>query len=272
MNRILKKGNRFTAMAALAVFALAGHESASAEADWRAITWDNDAFAGTDNGYSAGLFYSWFDTVENNKPTIGWLASTMAWSLSDDSKPVITVNAKTIGLTMMTPEDIELEDPPEGDLPYTGMLFYSETFLERYKQGYADKISATIGIVGEYSFAEETQTELHKIIGSDEPEGWDTQTDNEIVFQFTRARIWQSWKSASGNQDFLFSASAALGTVSSYAAGAAIWRYGKDLDRTYATMMLSEGRASNPLALEGSWYTWVGFGAMYVANSGFGVS
>ena len=48
-----------------------------------------------------------------------------------------------------------------------------------------------------------------------------------------------------------------------------MWRYGRDLDRTYATTLLSEGRTVNPVALETSWYWFAGISARYTANSIF---
>jgi lipid A 3-O-deacylase len=266
INRISPNNTKTIAFVSLAVLALAGQGSARAEADLYSITWDNDALVGTDNGYTAGVYFSWFDTSKNSKPGIGWLAGTMAWSLPNGSKTLATGNVKTIGQTMMTPDDIELEDPPEDDLPYAGLLYYSETYVERTSVGYSDKISVTIGVVGEYSFAEDTQKTIHDMIGSAEPRGWDTQIDDEIVFQFSRGRVWQSWKSASGRQDFLLGANVTLGTLSSSAGTSIMWRYGEQLDQSYGTTMLASGRSTNPVATETGWYWFAGAGARYMPN------
>ena len=269
MNTISSKNIKNTAIVSLSLIALAGQGSASAEADWYSFTLDNDSLVGTDNGYTNGFYFSWFDTSANNKPEIGFLARTMAWSLPNSGKPDVTASIGTIGQTMMTPDDIKLEDPPENDLPYAGLLFYNDTYVARYAGGYADRISATIGIIGEYSFAEEVQTAVHEILDGDEPEGWDTQLEDEIVFQFSRGRVWQSWKAASGKQDLLLGADAALGTISSYAGTSIMWRYGEQLDRTYATTLLTSGRTTNPVAVETGWYWFAGAAARYTANAIF---
>ena len=232
MSKSVSDCGRFTAMLSLVLFAFAGRVSASGDADWYAFTMDNDVLVGTDNGYTNGFYFSWFDTVEKNNPGIGFLARSMAWSLPDGGRPLVTASIGTIGQTIMTPDDIEIEDPPEGDLPYAGLLFFNDAYVERYAGGYADRISATIGIIGEYSFAEEMQTTVHDLTNGDEPEGWDTQLEDEIVFQFSRGRVWQSWKSPGGKQDLLLGADAALGTISSFAGASVMWRYGEQLDRT----------------------------------------
>ena len=92
---------------------VAGPGPALAEADWSSLTIDNDTFIGTDNGYTNGIYYSWFDTVEDSKPEPGFLARAMLWSLPEGAKPRTTADIKTIGQAMMAPDDIELEDPPE---------------------------------------------------------------------------------------------------------------------------------------------------------------
>jgi lipid A 3-O-deacylase len=269
MSKISPKIIRNSAIASLTLFALAGQGSALAESDWKSFTMDNDSLVGTDNGYTNGFYYSWFDTMANNKPEIGFLARTMAWSLPNSGQSDLAASIGTIGQTMMTPDDIKLKNPPEDDLPYAGLLFYNDTYVERFSGGYADRISATIGIIGEYSFAEEMQTFVHEILDGDEPEGWDTQLDSEIVFQFSRGRVWQSWKASSGKQDLLLGADGALGTISSSASTSIMWRYGEQLDRSYATTLLSSGRTTNPVAVDTSWYWFAGAAARYTANSIF---
>ena len=48
-------------------------------------------------------------------------------------------------------------------------------------------VGVAVGVVGEWSFAEDSQKAVHEIIDSEEPLGWDTQTDNETVFKFSPA-------------------------------------------------------------------------------------
>jgi hypothetical protein len=178
----------------LALCVVTGAQVARAEVEWVSFTMDNDTFVGNDNGYTNGIYVSWFDTPEGKPADIGFLAQAMKWSLPDSGSSGIGFDIKTIGQTMITPDDIE-EDPPilpPDDLPYGGLLFYADTFVQIH-QTVADSISVTIGVVGEPSLAEDTQKFVHDVISSDEPCCWDEQLDDEVVFQVSRGRVWKTW-------------------------------------------------------------------------------
>jgi hypothetical protein len=264
-----KHGHKYLyqGLAILAVGLLALPDPARAEVDWFSFTGDNDTFIGEDNGYTNGLFFSWFDGPEGEKAEPGYLARAMLWSLPEYDSPSIRVSIKTVGQTMATPEEIT-QDPPIGpptEMPYAGMLAYTDTFL-KVRENYADRISVTIGVIGEYSFAEQSQTFVHEIIDADEPCCWDTQLNNEIVFQFSRGRVWKTWVSASGNADFLLAADARLGTIQSSVGAGAMIRYGRQLKNSYATALLVSSRTTNPVATQTGWYLFAGAMANYVGN------
>ncbi|MCP4769665.1 MAG: lipid A deacylase LpxR family protein [Gammaproteobacteria bacterium] len=254
----------------LMLSAIASAPPLRAEADWSSLTIDNDIFIGNDSGYSNGIFYSWYDTPVNNKPAPGFLARAMLWSLADHGPAVSEVSTKTIGQFIVTPEDITLEDPPRPpeDLPYGGLLFYTDGWIQSYER-HAAKIGVTIGIVGEYSLAEQSQTFVHKITGSDEPEGWDTQLNDEIVFKFSRSQVWRSWASSNGHSDLLLGGDAALGTISSSLGATAMFRYGRQLHRNFATTLLVTDRTANPVATQSGWYLYAATNARYLANNIF---
>jgi hypothetical protein len=116
----------------LALCVVTGAQVARAEVEWVSFTMDNDTFVGNDNGYTNGIYVSWFDTPEGKPADIGFLAQAMKWSLPDSGSSGIGFDIKTIGQTMITPDDIE-EDPPilpPDDLPYGGLLFYADTFVQ----------------------------------------------------------------------------------------------------------------------------------------------
>ena len=151
-----------------------------AETDWLSVTVDNDVFVGNDSGYSNGFFFSWFDTEENRDQSVSSiLVRPLLWSFPDQ-KIEETVNYFTIGQTMITPQDITIENPSDDDLPYAGLLILNNTYLAINKH-YADKISTILGVVGPLSGAKATQKWYHKLIGADDPKGWDAQLENELV-------------------------------------------------------------------------------------------
>ena len=264
--RLLRKF-KCTAIVVLALSAVTSPRLALAEVDWISVTTDNDAFVGNDNGYTNGLYVSWYDGIEGNKAEPGFLARAMLWSLPDKSSSTIDIDIGTIGQTMTTPDDIEQDPPdlPPDSLPYAGLLFYTDTLL-RIQETYADRIAVTIGVVGEYSFAEQSQKFVHDIIGSDEPCCWDTQLDDEIVFQLDRGRIWKTWVSDSGNADLLLGADAELGTIASSVGTSLMIRYGAELGKSYASALLIGSRTSNPLVTQAGWYLFAGARASYLFN------
>ncbi len=257
--------------ASLAATCLGGSNLAWAQADWVTFTMDNDSLVGNDNGYTNGIYVTWFDiptTDDKKNPEPGFLARSMMWSMPDSAAR--TADIKTIGQTMVTPDDIE-EDPPilpPDDLPYAGLLFYADTFA-MVNENYADKVTVTVGIVGEYSFAEEAQEFVHEAIDSDEPCCWDSQLDDEIVFQFSRARFWRTWASASDNFDLLTGADLNVGTLQSSIGASAMIRYGRRMKQSYASALLVHQRTSNPVATQEGWYVFAGARAGYLANQIF---
>ena len=59
------------------VSTLASSGSVLAEVDWVSVATDNDAFIGNDNGYTNGLFVSWYEIPEGVKAEPGFLARVM---------------------------------------------------------------------------------------------------------------------------------------------------------------------------------------------------
>jgi len=79
---------------------------------------------------------------------------------------------------IFTPENKDSKEPQYGDRPYAGYLHlaYFQNFLKGQQDDYF-KIDA--GIIGPYSFAEETQDGFHKLFGMARPQGWYNQLKTE---------------------------------------------------------------------------------------------
>ncbi len=54
-----------------------------------------------------------------------------------------------------------------------------------------------IGIVGEYSFAEELQSGVHSVVDATDPQGWEHQLDNELVLNFHDMKKRKLWNKPS---------------------------------------------------------------------------
>ncbi|MCW9014656.1 MAG: lipid A deacylase LpxR family protein [Gammaproteobacteria bacterium] len=236
------------------------------ESNWFAVTIDNDLLVGNDDGYTNGIYFSWFEVGDQNERHLPhWLAAPLSWSLDMESVKT-SLQAYSVGQTMVTPEDITIENPPINEIPYSGALLFNYTYIA-VEEAHADSVGTVIGVVGPSSGAEATQTWFHDLIGANEPEGWDTQLQDEIVFQLSRARLWRSWSASDDRMDLLVLGDAGLGTLSSYVASAMLFRFGDDLHRTFATPLLINTRSANPAAIEGGWYLFAGVRFEYVFNA-----
>ena len=244
-------------------------DSLSADIDWMSFTFDNDTLINDDSGYSNGLFLSTYDVGGQTEAMSAhdfWVSPLM-WSMPAQ-RPRAGANTYTIGQVMNTPSDITVADPPLSELPYSGMLFFTNNYLKIFDD-VADRVGVTIGVVGPLSGAEATQKFVHDLTDANEPKGWDTQLENELVFQLTRGRIWRSWISTSGNIDLLTVADVEIGTISSSVNGGFIVRYGRDLISSFSIPLLSTSRTTNPASIEGGWYIYAGFSAGYIFNQIF---
>lgn len=241
---------------------------ATADSDWRSFTLDNDIFVDSDDGYTNGLFVSWYDAGDSDaseQPGPPLLVRPLLWSLPDGHGGRV-LNAYTVGQVIVTPENITVED--NSDLPYSGLLFFNNTHLV-IGAGHADKLSTSLGIVGPSSGAESAQKWIHKLTGSDFPEGWDSQLKDEIVFKFSRARLWRAWFSQNDRMDLLLIGEATLGTIDSSLSGSVMLRYGEGLAQSFAMPVLSSTKTSNPVAFKSGWYLYIGVTARHLFNQIF---
>lgn len=96
------------------------------------------------------------------------------------------VTRRYIGQKLYSPSDIRLgaESQNKYERPYASFLYagYSkEKYNENSKYLIKDYI---IGATGEISLGDFHQKEYHNLIGSPEPQGWETQISNNFIFQF----------------------------------------------------------------------------------------
>ena len=134
---------------------------------------------------------------------------------------------------------------------------------------YADKVSTTLGSVGPLAMGEQTQKAVHKVISARTPRGWDTQLDNELVFELSRGRTWRSWVSNSNTIDVLSGAEMSVGTLRSAVSTGFMVRYGKNLEESFATVLLADSRTSNPIAVNQGWFVYMGVALNYTFNQIF---
>jgi len=239
--------------------------SESLAVDAITFTLDNDLFIASDDGYTNGVYGSWYYFGrEEKQPEASWLVWPLMWSMPNKNSD-ISVDAYSIGQSMYTPKDILTANPDPNDIPYAGLLFLNNTYLSSYGS-HADSISTTIGIIGPASGAEGIQKWFHEISESDVPQGWGYQLDNEIVFKFTRGRMWRNWASENGHFDFLSGADMGIGTLESSINAGFTLRAGNNLSISHISGILIPSRTSNFIAANDGWFAYIMLGGRLIAN------
>ncbi|CAA0099867.1 lipid A deacylase LpxR family protein [Zhongshania aliphaticivorans] len=239
--------------------------SVRAETDWVSFAFDNDFFVGSDGGYTNGLYLSLYDTGNDGRhPKATWLLRPLMWTISDEHFSS-AVSILSVGQSMITPQNISEPNPPEDELPYSGLLFVNSSYL-LFADKYVEKVSTSLGFVGPLSMAENSQKVIHKLLSSDQPQGWDTQIKNELVFQFDRGRARRLWVADSMDWDFIATNEINIGTISSGINLGGFLRYGTQLASSYGTTLLDSARITNPRAIGVGWNLYLGLNLEYIFN------
>jgi lipid A 3-O-deacylase len=180
------------------------------------LTVENDSLgAGTDRDYTSGVRLSWFDTSA--------IPPAAARSINP-FLPLLSINDTTsvyysLGQNLYAPRNLHLATPDPTDRPYAGFL-YGSMGLVSITDNRLDYVEFTAGVVGPWALGEPTQKFVHSITGSDNPQGWDHQLENELGLMVSWQRLWpKAYTSELGNLHFRTSpyGGATLGNVYTYA-------------------------------------------------------
>ncbi|GAB1258719.1 lipid A deacylase LpxR family protein [Aurantivibrio plasticivorans] len=153
------------------------------------IALENDLFgAGTDKHYTHGTEISYVSDTYVPK----WLRSTadVIWFYQSNDE---TRFSWSLGQKIYTPNEITEPELIVDDRPYAGWTYLSlglttNDIEETYRTVASFELIA--GIVGPNSGAEDAQIKVHELIGSDIPEGWSNQLDNEWTADLRYRRSW----------------------------------------------------------------------------------
>lgn len=231
---------------------------------------ENDLFYHSDRDYTNGIALAWGPSPE---PTPDWalsIARLVPWFPKEGE----VGHGYAIGQNMYTPRDITVANPPPNDRPYGGWLYGSMGMgIETGRQ--LDLVTLTLGVVGPASKAEQAQKAVHKIVGSPQPQGWDTQLKNELGILLTYQRSWRAL--ATTNLDGLAidltpDAGFALGNVYTYANTGLTLRYGKNLTMDYGPARIQPstlGTGYFATKENFTWYLFTGYEMRAVARNIF---
>lgn len=210
----------------LAVLLVMLHPIASAEdaTDFFNLHWDNDVLIGKDGHYTNGIRLSYIDTLgEGEAPAWATLIPVF------DREPVaVTYSLQQL---MVTPSDIENSLPQYDDLPYLGYLAFSAAVLSRTERGSVG-YELSVGTIGPQSGAAATQREIHELLGSTIPQGWETQLSEDytlgIAAMYAR-RISASRLDSGLQQEWTSSSKLTLSNWNSSIRSSVIWQLGSRL-------------------------------------------
>ncbi len=171
------------------VVALSATSAAWAQSDgvrqnptWR-FEFGNDIVFGTDNQFTNGFSFQKHSTTSadiDNLEGVRAFGKGLARRLLPERDGLVYRKGLRIGQNMVTPELIEEPNIILDDIGYSGLLAAESSWIAFNDDEYTG-FALTIGLVGEYSFAEHVQEGVHSLIGATDPEGWDNQLDHEPV-------------------------------------------------------------------------------------------
>jgi hypothetical protein len=144
---------------------------------------DNDLLASSDDDYTSGIQAGWVSgylASYSEGPVPQFLAERLDdFGLLNGSHRQRFIS-HSLSHRIFTPGDTQTSELIEGDIPYTGMLFATLTAGAQDDQT-MDAFSFHYGVAGPAALGEQTQNEIHKIIGSLQVNGWDNQIHNEVL-------------------------------------------------------------------------------------------
>ncbi len=228
---------------------------------------ENDLFTGTDQNYTNGVGLT---RVSHDIPgrlrteclpapirLHAQLIQTMNpgfWVDGDDPAAVQNVVVK-FGQSMYTPEDYARTDLITDDRPYAGLLYLGLAWNRRRQvadgQEMLDTRELTLGVIGPWSLAEQSQNLVHDAIGSPRFQGWGHQLENEPAFQMALDRKFKAYRGVGAvipgfSADAIRSAGLRLGNIETSATMGLEGRVGWNLPNDFGSYPIRPGAENRP--------------------------
>lgn len=146
---------------------------------------ENDSFKNSDKNYTNGIRASYLD-LRKKPPRF---TRTL-----DEWLPFFSINEDTgvtysVGQNIYTPPNISNPNQQLDKRPYAGFL-YGSVGLSTLVDNHVDELEATVGVVGPWALAEQTQKMWHAAVDAPKPRGWQHQLDNEPALMLAYQRRW----------------------------------------------------------------------------------
>jgi len=218
------------------------------------VYFENDLFGDTDENYTNGARISWTSPALRkfgDDPTIGEMAGyfdDMPWTGNSDYERNVAIS---LGQSMYTPSDTRNPNLVKDQRPYAGWLYVGMGLIWKNEK-VKNTLVLNVGVVGPWSFAEETQRLVHEARGLNSPQGWNNQIRNEIGVNVSYERMWRirDRRDHHGiDWDILPYAGVTLGNVMTHANVGTEIRLGYNLPDDFGTGAIGDA-STTPTALE----------------------
>ena len=234
---------------------------------------ENDFFGeGSDRHFTNGLRIAYVFPSTKTPGLAKWLRRKLP-HLANEADMRVTVAA---GQNMYTPDDISATAVVLDDRPYAGWLYGELGLLITKKARRRDTFLLSLGVVGPWSLAKETQIWFHRLINSDRPEGWANQLRNEPALLLLHEREWLR-KTAIGNSGLEIDVSprvgGAVGNVFIYSSAGAMLRLGPHLPKDFGAPRIRPSLSGSAFfdyrRNRIDWYLFGGFEGRFVIRNIF---
>jgi len=236
---------------------------------WRGgtVRLENDLFAGSDRNYTNGVALAMVsrDIDGRLRPEclprpLGLYARFIGWAnpgFWDDAAAASAAQNVVIriGQAMYTPEDETRTDLIRNDRPYAGLLYAGLAWNRRVHPrgaGYEmlDTRELTLGVIGPWSLAEQSQNLVHNVRGFDRFRGWDHQVRNEPAFQLAMERKFKRYAAGAiqpgWGSDLIGSYALRVGNIETAASAGLELRAGRNLPNDFGSYAIRPGSENRP--------------------------
>jgi len=238
------------------------------------VYFENDLFAGTDRYYTNGAKLSWSSPDLSEYRDSPYASPFLPLF---DLLPYINETAYqknlvfAIGQSIYTPDNTESYALSKSDRPYAGWLYVGVGAVWK-NEWVRNSLILDVGVVGSYSYAQETQRYIHDARGFDHPNGWDNQLHNELGVMLAYERTWRFPHLArrSGFEwELLPHAGAVVGNVKTHANIGGEFRFGFNLPDDFGTGVIGPASStSTPVdGAMGANRSWFPLGTYFFARA-----